>query len=181
MKRLATVAGLSVLLLAGARPAAAQAAKPWLHVQVEEAKGAKVNVNLPLSLIEIALRAAPEPIFDNKHIRIGRNHDLKISDMRRMWEELKAAGETDFVTVKDEDEGETVTVSRKGDLVQVRVDGAKKSEKVMVDVPIALVDALFAGEGEELNIKGALSELSKRRGDIVRVEDESDRVRIWIE
>ncbi len=181
MKGFATVAGLSILLLTGARPASAQTAKPWLHIQVEEARGAKVKVNVPLSLVEIALKAAPEPIFDEKHIRIGKHCDLKVSDMRRMWDELKAAGETDFVTVRDEDDGETVTVSRKGDLVQVRVDGAKKNERVMVDVPVALVDALFAGEGEQLNLKGALAELSKRRGDIVRVEDKSDRVRIWIE
>jgi len=181
MKRFATVAaGLSVLLLAGTSPAAAQA-KPWLHVQVEEAKGSKVHVNVPLSLVEVALAAAPQRIFDDKHIRIGRHHDLNISDMRRMWEELKAAGETEFVRVQDGEDGEAVSVSRKGDLVQVRVEGAKQGEKVMVDVPVALVDALFSGEGEELDVKGALSELSKRRGDIVRVEDAKDTVRIWID
>lgn len=182
MKRFATVAaGLSLLLLAGTSPAAAQA-KPWIHVQVEEARGAKVHVNVPLSLVEIALKAAPQPIFDKDKIHIGRHGtSLKVSDMRRMWEELKAAGETDFVRVQDEAEGETVTVARKGDLVQVRVEGTKKAEKVMVDVPVSLVDALFAGEGEELDIRGALSELSKRRGDIVRVEDSKDTVRIWID
>jgi hypothetical protein len=181
MKRFGTVAaGFSLLLLAGTSPAAAQA-KPWLHVQVEEAKGAKVHVNVPLSLLEVALAAAPQPIIDDKHIRIGRHHDLKISDMRRLWQELKAAGETEFVRVQDDEDGEAVTVSRKGDLVQVRVEGTRKAEKVMVDVPVSLVDALFSGEGEELNIKGAIAELSKRRGDIVRVEDSKDTVRVWID
>ena len=184
MQRLSVVTlGLSALLLAGAPPAAAQA-KPWLHIQVEEAKGSKVHVNVPLSLVEVAMKAAPEPIFDEDHIRIGGRHgkSLRVSDARnKMWQELKAAGDTDFVTVRDEDEGETVTVSRKGDLVQVRVDGAKRGERVMVDVPIALVDALFSGDGEDLNLHGAIQELSKRRGDVVRVEDKDDRVRIWID
>ncbi|HET7291050.1 MAG TPA: hypothetical protein VFM88_01370 [Vicinamibacteria bacterium] len=181
MKRSVAVLGFSALLLAGARPAAAQA-KPWLHIQVEEAKGSKVHVNVPLSLVEIALKAAPEPILDEKHIRLGKHCGrLSVSDARKMWLELKAAGDTDFVTMRDEDEEETVTVSRKGELVQVRVEGAHESERVMVDVPIALVDALFAGEGEELNLQGAIRELSKRRGDVVRVEDRDDRVRIWID
>ncbi len=181
MKRFATVAAVSLLLLAGTSPAAAQA-RPWIHVQVEEAQGAKVHVNLPLSLVEVALRAAPEPIFDQDNIRLGRNgRHLKVSEMRRLWEELKAAGETEFVSVRDEAAGETVTVSRTADLVHVRVEGAKKNEKVMVDVPVALVDALLAGEGDALDLRGAVSELSKRRGDIVRVQDDEDTVRIWID
>lgn len=183
MKRLPVIAfGLSALLLAGASPAGAQS-KPWLHVQVEEAKGAKVHVNVPLSLVEVAMKAAPEPIFDDEHIRLGGRHgkSLRVSDARRMWEELKAAGDTDFVTVRDADVGETVTVSRKGDLVQVRVDGEQGSDRVMVDVPVALVDALFASEGDELNVRGAIQELSKRRGDVVRIENKSDRVRVWID
>ncbi len=182
MKRLSVgVFGFSVVLLASASSAGAQA-RPWLHVQVEEARGAKVHVNVPLSLLEVVMKAAPQPIFDEKHIHLGKHgRNLRVSDARRMWQELKAAGDTDFVTVRDEDEDETVTVSRKGDLVQVRVEGAKKGERVMVDVPITLVDALFSGEGEELNVQGAIQELSKRRGDVVRVEDKDDRVRVWID
>lgn len=174
--------GLAAVLQAGAWPAAAEA-RPWLHVQVEESRGAKVHVNVPLSLVEVAMKAAHEPIFDDKRIHIGGRNgkDLRISDARRMWQELKAAGDTDFVTVRDEDQGETVTVARKGELVQVRVEGAEKGGRVMVDVPITLVDALFSGEGEDLNIEGAIRELSKRRGDVVRVEDKDDRVRVWID
>jgi hypothetical protein len=181
MKGLGAFAAVAFPLLAGTSGAAAQAT-PWIHVQVEEARGAKVHVNVPLSLVEVALRAAPEPILDEDRIRIGRHgRSLKVSEMRRMWEELKAAGETDFVRVADEQDGETITVSRRADLVQVRVDGTRQGEKVMVDVPVALVDALLAGEGEELNVTGAVSELSKIRGDIVRVQDEKDTVRIWID
>jgi hypothetical protein len=181
MKGIGCVAGVSLLLLGASAPALAQS-QPWIHVQVEEARGARVHVNVPLSLVEVALRAAPERILDEDRIRIGRHgRSLKVSDMRRLWGELKAAGETDFVRVDDERDGESITVSRKADLVQVRVDGARRGEKVMVDVPVALVDALLAGEGEEFDVKGAVSELSKMRGDIVRVQDEKDTVRVWID
>ena len=44
-----------------------------------------------------------------------------------------------------------------------------------------VVDALFSGEGDELNVKAAISQLQKRRGDIVRVNDETSTVRVWID
>ena len=98
--------------------------------------------------------------------------------MRRIWTELKASGDVDLVTVEEKDE--TVKVARKGDLVLVRVERQGK-EEVNVEVPVSLVDALFASEGEELNVKAALLELQKRRGDIVRVNDANSTVRIWID
>ena len=52
--------GLAALFLA---PAAAYAETPWIHVRVEEPeKQSKVAVNLPLSVVEAALEAAPEMI-----------------------------------------------------------------------------------------------------------------------
>jgi len=47
--------------------------------------------------------------------------------------------------------------------------------------PRPFVDALFSGDGDTLNIEDALSELSKERGDIVRVDDGETKVRIWID
>ena len=44
-----------------------------------------------------------------------------------------------------------------------------------------MVDALFSGEGQELNLKEAISELKSLRGDIVRVDDGETKVRIWID
>jgi hypothetical protein len=183
MKPIVAVAcGLSALFMA-APGVTAEESRPWLHVQVQEAKGAQVHVNVPLSLVEIALKAAPQPIVHEGQIHIGR-HDgkaIKIADLRNMWEELKAAGDNEFVSVKDDEEGETVTVSRAGSLVLVRVQGDKKGESVKVDVPIAFVDALFSGEGDELDVHAAIKELSKTRGDVVHVQDKEDSVRIWVD
>jgi hypothetical protein len=50
-----------------------------------------------------------------------------------------------------------------------------------VEVPVAVLDALFSGQGEELNIRAALAEIQKIRGDIVRVSDDDSRVRVWID
>jgi hypothetical protein len=159
--------------------------KPWIHIQVRESdeSGAKVNVNLPLSVVQVAVEAAPDKIISNGRIRIDHcgHHDLSISDLRRMWRELKDSGEARFVEV--EDEHEKVNVFREGDLVRIEVedlDDARK-ETVNIKVPISVVDALFSGEGDELNLQDALEQLKDQRGEIVQVEGGDADVRIWID
>jgi len=187
-------AGLGTLALAAlataAAPVAAQTATPWLHVRVEEAKDAtKVAVNLPLSVVEAVLKASPEMIERHGKIHLGREHGLKLADLRKVWKELAAVGDAELVTVESDDEN--VKVQRKGDVVLVLVDqkprtdkegkATKRGEQVRVEVPVSLVDALLSGEGEEANIEAAVTELRKRRGDIVRVQDDDSHVRVWID
>lgn len=176
-----TFLGMSAALAAGPS-ARAQAPSPWLHVRVEEARGAKVNVNLPLSVVQVALQAAPETVIGHDQIHLGRrghHHDLRLADIRKMWQELKNSGDVDLVQAEDDDE--KVTVAKKGDLVLVRVEKAGGREEVHVEVPAEVVDALFAGDGETLNVRGALAKLQTRRGDIVRVNDKDSTVRVWID
>jgi hypothetical protein len=187
--------GLLALVAASAAPVAAQT--PWLHVRVEEAKDAsKVSVNLPLTVVEAVLRATPDLIESHGRIHFDREfdsahgrHGLKLADLRRAWKELAAVGDAELVTVESEDEN--VKVVRKGDVVQVFVDHKprtdkegktkKGAEQVRVEIPVSLVDALLSGEGEEANIEAAIVELKKRRGDIVRVQDDDSHVRVWID
>ena len=178
------LAGLALMMTAAPGrsqpPASGQA---WLHVRVDEpSKQGKVTVNLPLSVVSVALEAAPDSVFDNGHFRMGGHghRDLKIADLRRAWAELKKSGDIDFATVEEEDE--KVRIARAGDLVLVHVDKTGgRGESVRVEVPVSVVDALFSAPGDELNIRAALGELQKRRGDIVRVKDEDSTVRIWID
>jgi hypothetical protein len=187
--RTLAVAGAAAVLLAGPAgmaaqgPSAAGGRGAWLHVRVEEGeKQAKVSVNLPVSVVDAALQAAPETIAADGHIRLGGHHhhdDLSVTDMRKAWAELKAAGDGEFVTVEEEDQ--TVKISRSGDLVLVHVDKPNGHDEVRVEVPVDVVDALFSGQGEELNVRAAFAQLQNRRGDIVRVRDDKATVRIWID
>jgi hypothetical protein len=181
--------GLLALSVLPAAQAAAQTGSAWLHVRVEEAKKAsKVAVNLPMSVVEAVLKASPEMIEKHGKIHIGDHAGMKMADLRKAWKALAEVGDAEFVTVESEDEN--VRVMRKGDLVQVFVDGkgktdkdgkVSKGEEVRVEVPVSLVDAFLSGEGEEGNIQAAVAELQKRRGDIVRVKDDDSTVRIWID
>jgi len=186
--------GLVALAAVSAAPALAQTAgTAWLHVRVEEARDAsRVAVNLPLSVVEVVLKASPELIEHHGRIHLGshhRDHGLQLADMRRVWKELSAMGDAELVTVESDDEN--VKVQKKGDVVLVLVDNKPrkdkegktkgKGEQVRVEVPVSLVDALLSGEGDEANIEAAVAELMKRRGDIVRVHDDDSHVRVWID
>lgn len=159
----------------------AQAPTPWVHIRVEEPrKESKVSVNLPLSVVQAAMALAPQQVASHGKIHLGsEGHDLSVADIRKLWKELKNAGEAEIVSVQEKDE--TVSVARKGDHLQILVAKPSEKESVHVDVPTEVVDALLGGEGEELNIKDAIAVLQKMRGDIVKVDGKDGQVRIWID
>jgi hypothetical protein len=161
--------------------AGAQAATPWLHVRVEEPqRQSKVHVNLPLSVVEAVLRATPQKLASEGRIHFGPSgKTLSIPDLRRIWTELRAAGDSELVSVEEKDE--TVKVARRGDLVEVRIDKPGDKETLRVEVPVGVVDALLSGSGETLELEAAFAEMRKRRGEIVRVDDEDSTVRVWID
>ncbi len=162
-------------------PAAAPPGNAWLHVRVEEPRNqTKVSVNLPMGVVQAVLEAAPDKIASHGcvHLHDGE-HDLKVADLRRIWAQLKTAPDGEMVSVDSPDE--KVQVARRGDRLEVHAD-RKSGEAVRVDVPVVVVDALFAGEGERLDVAGALREVAKLRGDLVTVHDEHDAtVRVWID
>jgi hypothetical protein len=181
--------GLVALSVLPAAQAAAQTGTAWIHVRVEEAKQAsKVAVNLPMAVVEAVLKASPEMIEKHGKIHFGEEHGMKMADLRKAWKALAEVGDAELVTVESAEEN--VKVMRKGDLVQVFVDGKPKAgkegkpakaEEVRVELPVSLVDAFLSGEGEEGNLDAAIAELQKRRGDIVRVKDDESNVRVWID
>jgi hypothetical protein len=181
LRRIGQVAGVAAVMAAQAGFVAAQGPTAWLHVRVEEAaRKSRVSVNLPVSVVEAALQAAPEKIVSKGRVRLGDDgHDVQVADLRRAWAELKTTGDAELVRVEDEDE--TVRIARAGSLVLIHVDKPAGRESVRVEVPVDVVDALLSGEGNELNIRAAFTLLQKRRGDIVRVNDDDSTVRIWID
>ncbi len=81
-----------------------------------------------------------------------------------------------------EEKDQTVRVAREGEWIRIRVNETKdKGDQVQVDIPIGVVDALLSGEGEELNLQAAITQLKGAAGDIVRVTGGDDSVRVWID
>jgi len=183
---LLTLALLGIVLLPAAGLAGTKAAasdEPWIHIEVKERGGddAAINVNLPLALAEAALTAVSDDVTTHMHLD-QRHGDLSVSDLRRMWNAMEDAGDAEFVTV--EDGGETVRIYREGEFVFVKVDEKAGDENVQIRMPVTVMDALLSGEGEQLDLQAAMASLTSlggSSGELVRVEDGGDVVRIWID
>jgi hypothetical protein len=164
----------SVAVMAAAANAAGDL---WLHVKVDEGDGAKVTVNLPVSIIEKAIPMLPA--HQLHHARLSGEHaDIELEDLRELWQEVRDSPDMTFVTVEDGDEN--VRVWKKNGWVYVEVRDEDGPESVDVKVPLAVVDALLAGE--EIDIEGAVRALVEHgEGEFVTVSDRDDNVRVWVD
>jgi hypothetical protein len=182
MKRLLYMIGLVVLLSTFSGPVLAQKKDPWLHLEVQEKSSdpALVKVNLPISMVDVALDVVKDEKFRHGRIRLDAN-EISVAEMRRIWSELRKAGDGEFVSV--EKKTETVRIARQGGLLSVKVTGPDKQKaKVDLKIPLAVVDALLEGSGDELNLKAALMAMQQRSlGEILMVNDEQTQVRLWID
>lgn len=184
MKRLVMALAGAMIVSAGAvqaQPATETSREDakWIHVRVDEAEGAKVAINLPISLVDVAVDMAKEEALDAEDFELDPNGKVKIEDLRRMWQELKGAGDAEFVNVQDGDEH--VRIFRRGDEVHVQVD-EDGEQKVRIEMPSSIVDALLSSEGDQLNVEAAARELGRiGEQDVVTINDEGTTVRIWVD
>ena len=155
----------------------------WFHVRVSETGDdpTEVAVNLPLSLIEAALKALPEQI--HREIDLELNEvDFELEDLRQFWQDVRGLEDATFVTVESRDE--TVKVAKEGELLVARTT-ERSGDGAQVDVrfPFAVLDALFQGtEEHEVDLVGAARALAAYGdGDIVTVDDGETKVRVWVD
>ena len=180
MKKAVNLLAIAFLMTSLCFPLAAQKKDPWFHVEVKENKAEPeyVKVNLPMSMVDVALNVIKDKKFHNGHMKLPTD-EISLTDMRKIWAELRKTGSAEFVTV--EQKNETVRVAKDGNYVVVKVTEDKKP-KVDLRIPVGVVDALLAGTGDELDVKAALIAMQKQGvGDILTVNDRETRVRIWID
>jgi hypothetical protein len=173
-RRIALLAA-SILLASSAL-----AADRWLHVRVEEGDGERVRVNIPLSLVEKVLPLVESEELKQGKVRIGEQ-EMGNTDLRRIWEAVRATEDAEFVTVQGP--RENVRVAKAGNFLVVKAtEGTERKETVNVRVPLRVVDALFSGDSDELDIVAAVRALGAHDdGDLVTVDDGDSKVRIWVD
>lgn len=177
MRNRLCLSGLILLLAAGLTFAGTDGR--WLHIRVVEnnGNGENVSVNIPLSLVEALL-----PTIESNEFRGGRvllpASEIEGVDLREILEALRDAPDADFVKVKDGDE--SVIVAKEQGFLVVRVDD--RDERVRVRMPLDVVDAMLSAGSDEIDLIAGLRALSAYdSGDLVTVESDDSRVRIWID
>lgn len=168
---------ITFLLVAGA---AAQ--ERWFHVHVTEGgdDAANVTVNLPLTLIEIALKLVPAEVHEEMRVEFSEA-GIDLGDLREFWREMRDIDDATFVTVESDDA--TVRVAKEGDFLIARTtqhsdDGAQ----VDVRFPFAVIEALFSEDEDRIDLGAAIRALAEYTdGDIVTVTDGDTKVRVWVD
>jgi len=177
MGKAKSVLFLALLLMsAGLAMAASQ---QWVHVRIENpADDEKVRVNIPIALVESMM-----PLIEQKGMERGvvrlHDSDLSVKDLRNAWKQIRNQGDAEFVSIQNKDANVRV-FTKAGYLYVQPQDHSRKN--INIQIPLAVVDAMFSGEGEELNLKAAVQAL-KNSGvkDIITVKDEEKTVRVWID
>ncbi|TPW16864.1 MAG: putative NADH-quinone oxidoreductase [bacterium] len=177
--KMLAVAALAMLL---APVASSAGGGRWLHIRVDESGpgGEKVRVNVPLSMVETMLPLIEDGEFSGGKFRLN-DHDLDAVKLRAIWKAVREAEEGEYITVESDDEN--VRVSRSGAYLHVNVDErGDDGDDVKVRIPTRVLDALLAGPGEELDLIAAIRALGDNSdGELVRVDGQNERVRIWVD
>jgi hypothetical protein len=155
----------------------------WLHVKVHDSnEDSRVTINLPLSVVEKAGPMIPRQARTSGRIRF-EDEDFTIVELREMWREVQRKPDATFVTVDDRDS--KVRIAKRGDTLHVfAVDKGKGkgNEEVEIKIPVAVINALLSGSGEELNIGAAIQALARQgAGELVTVTGDDETVRIWVD
>jgi hypothetical protein len=192
-----TLGAIPALALCLALPAAPAAAAPastaptastrsntaglWIHIHVRDARDARVAINLPVSMVESLAGAIPVEARGNARLRFD-DDDISVAELRKAWRELRNHPDATFLTVDEADSN--VRVAKQGRYLVVRAHERRggRPGQVEMKIPGAVVDALLAGTGEQIDLVGALRALARHgEGELVTVDGSGETVRIWVD
>jgi hypothetical protein len=156
----------------------------WLHVRVDnpDSKEETVRVNVPLELAEKILPTINRDRLQSGKVKIDQI-DCHGVDLRALLDAVRSSKDGEFVTVQNKDSD--VRVAKQNNYFLVHVTDKhhpSKKSTVEVKIPMRVVDALFSGGKDELDLVAGLRALSAQ-GDteLVSVKDEENSVRIWLD
>ena len=160
----------------------------WLHVRVDnpDSKDEIVRVNIPLELAEKILPTIDKDQFHQGHVKID-HFDCNGVDFPALMSAVRDAKDGEFVTVQSKEQD--VRVAKQNNYFLVHVvdkEGSKnkdaKHSTVEVKIPMKVVDALFSGKKDEVDLVAGLHALAMQ-GDteLVSVKDHDQTVRVWLD
>ena len=164
-----------------ATPGLALAKGAWVHVRIlgDGVEGDRISINMPLQTVAMML-----PMIESEDLKEGRiridGKEFDGQDLRALWKSIHDAADGEFLTM--ETKSEKVRVAKKGHMLTIEVEDDADGDRVDIRVPLAVVDALLSGEGDELDLLAGLEAMETHGQDIeVTVNDEQTAIRSWID
>jgi hypothetical protein len=183
-----TAMAICTLLLATLGAAGAAASDDhWIHGRGENGDddGEVVTINLPLSLLSAAAAMIPQDILENAHneAQIALDDvELSWTDLHSMWDQIRNSPDATYMTLQSAEQN--LRVWKEGDFLRVgsNENGYSAGTEIDVSFPLAVVDALFSGPDNRLDIGAALQALADYGpGNLVSVRDGEQTVRVWVD
>ncbi len=171
---------LLTLALVALALSTAGAGERWLHVRVDGVRdGDHVRINVPLRFAEGLLGAVDTADLDEGRPGLGVAADLEGLDVRAILAAVRDAPDSEFVTVRTEDE--SIRVAKERGFVVAHID-ADGGDRVRVRVPLAVIEAAVRGPRDELDLSAALRALADYGDvDLVHIDSDDESVRIWVD
>jgi hypothetical protein len=171
---------LTALVVSGSAMAGDQA---WLHVRIDsdDPDGDRVRLNLPIEMIESMLPMIETDEFGHGRIQIN-DTDLNAAELRKMWNAVKSAEDGEFVSV--ENRRQSINVAKDDGILKVRIreHEGREEDRIDMQLPMEVVDAMLAGEGDELDLVAGLQALREHgHAILVTGTDEGSDIRIWVD
>lgn len=159
-------------------------AEQWIHVKVEGGDDDKVTLNLPISMVRAVAAMIPADVQAevDSEMRVAIDDlDMEWEQFRQLWQSVKDAPEATFATVQTRDE--SFVVKKEGEYLLVQTDESRDSgAEIDVQLPMAVVDALFSGPEGTLDFSAAIDALAYHgRGHLVSIRDGDETVKVWID
>lgn len=162
-------------------PIAATAGTQWMHLRVVETggDGTRVSVNVPLSLVEMVAALVPDHECRNHRMKLQVDgNEVTGRELRGAWRAVRGGADDRAVNVGD-GRDELRVWKNKGRMV-MRSTGRHDAATVMM--PANVADALLRGNGDELDLAGAVRALAVAgEGELVIVGDDDTYVRMWVD
>jgi hypothetical protein len=169
------------ILLISATALMAATSERWIHVRVENVKGVSgnVSINLPIEMASAALSSIPTDHHSGKfHLQASVNG----TDLRAVLDAVRKSPDNVFVTLERRDKEVSVAKSGRSLLIKIAdkpVAPNHLAKTVAIKVPVSVVQAMLAGNSDDLDIGAAIRALS-REGELdVTMNDEKQTVRVW--
>ncbi len=153
----------------------------WLHVNVDDDED-QVNINLPIALAETVVWIVDwndEPTV----IKVD-DQELTVPEMRKIWEVLKSEGSFTLASIKSkkQEKGDNIDIVFKGN--RLLITGTTDDAKIDINILGDLIDALFSGDEDRLNLTACIEELKLKgaaSGYVHIKGDDGEKVHLWVD
>jgi hypothetical protein len=153
----------------------------WLHVNIDNDED-QININLPIALAETVVWIVD--LGDEPTVIKVDDREITVPEMRKIWETLKKEGSFTLASIKSKKDGagDNIDIAFKDN--RLLITGTTDDEQIEINILGDLIDALFSGEPDRLNLDACIEELKLKgaaSGYVHIKGDDGENVNVWVD